>query len=200
MGIFIQFRANSFNKGKMIEQFVYMIVVGGEIKPKEAYKTTWVGEFIGPHLNTLNQNSTLSISKKTKCLQFQSRNHLIFQRQKLCNNDYFKNNTSLSWNTEVLKLPLAIKKLSTSTSTLEWGRIECRVWMKASFKLPTKGTQKDFVKLFSEVCNSKFNISPPSINFGWILNDITKKRYITMTNISEMVCSYDWSFLEKNLL
>lgn len=40
MGIFIQFRANSFNKGKISEQFVCTTVVGGETKPKEAYKTT----------------------------------------------------------------------------------------------------------------------------------------------------------------
>jgi hypothetical protein len=47
------------------------------------------------------------------------------------------------------------------------------------------------------VCYPNLNISPPSINFGWILNDTAKKRYITMTNISEMVCTYDWSFLEE---
>jgi len=40
MGIFVQFRANSFNKGKWTEQFVCTTVVGGERKPKEAYKTT----------------------------------------------------------------------------------------------------------------------------------------------------------------
>jgi len=40
MGIFIQFRANSFVKGRMSEQFVCTTVVGGERKPKEAYKTT----------------------------------------------------------------------------------------------------------------------------------------------------------------
>lgn len=50
MGIFIQFRANSFNKGRISEQFVCTTVVGGETKPKEAYKTTCVGEFIGPQL------------------------------------------------------------------------------------------------------------------------------------------------------
>lgn len=57
--------------------------------------------------------------------------------------------------------------------------------------------QKDFVELFGEVCYPNLNITPPSINFGCILNDTAKKRYITMTNVSEMVCSYDWSFLEE---
>lgn len=40
MGIFIQFRANSFNKGRMTEQFICTTAVAGERKPKEAYKTT----------------------------------------------------------------------------------------------------------------------------------------------------------------
>jgi hydrocephalus-inducing protein len=57
--------------------------------------------------------------------------------------------------------------------------------------------QKDFVELFGEVCYPNLNISPPEITFGCILNDTAKKRYITMTNISEMVCTYDWSFLEE---
>ena len=57
--------------------------------------------------------------------------------------------------------------------------------------------QKDYVELHGEVCYPNLNISPPSISFGCILNDTSKKRYITMTNISEMVCTYDWSFLEE---
>ena len=40
MGIHIQFRANSFQKGRMSEQFICTTVVKGERKPKEAYKTT----------------------------------------------------------------------------------------------------------------------------------------------------------------
>jgi hydrocephalus-inducing protein len=50
MGIFIQFRANSFTKGKMSEQFICNSIVGGERKPREVFKTTCVGNFIGPQL------------------------------------------------------------------------------------------------------------------------------------------------------
>lgn len=57
--------------------------------------------------------------------------------------------------------------------------------------------QKDHVELSGEVCYPNLNITPPTIDFGCILNDTSKKRYITMTNVSEMVCTYDWSFLEE---
>ena len=40
MGIHIQFRANSFQKGRIAEQFICTTIVKGERKPKEAYKTT----------------------------------------------------------------------------------------------------------------------------------------------------------------
>ena len=40
MGIYIQFRANSFKKGRMTEQFICSTMVKGDKKPKDAYKTT----------------------------------------------------------------------------------------------------------------------------------------------------------------
>ena len=38
---------------------------------------------------------------------------------------------------------------------------------------------------------------PPNIDFGCILNDTGKKKYLTLTNISEMPVAYEWSFLEE---
>jgi len=40
-------------------------------------------------------------------------------------------------------------------------------------------------------------IIPPNIDFGCILNDTSKKKYLVLTNISEMPVSYEWSFLEE---
>ena len=51
MGIMIQFRANSFNIGKIIETWVCNVIVGGDRKPKTVYNTTVQGEFITPALN-----------------------------------------------------------------------------------------------------------------------------------------------------
>jgi len=59
--------------------------------------------------------------------------------------------------------------------------------------------QKDIVQLQGEVCFPNLNILPPNIDFGCILNDTSKKKYITLTNISEMAVNYEWSFLEEEL-
>lgn len=55
--------------------------------------------------------------------------------------------------------------------------------------------------LVGEVCfpNLTFVRPNPSIDFGCILNDTSKKKYLTMTNSSEMACQYDWSFLEEEI-
>ena len=58
---------------------------------------------------------------------------------------------------------------------------------------------KDFVELIGEVCFPNLKITPNNIEFGCILNDTSKKRYLTMTNISEMDVAYDWSFLEEEI-
>ena len=59
--------------------------------------------------------------------------------------------------------------------------------------------QKDHVELIGEVCYPNLDINPPNIGFGCILNDTSKKQYLTMTNVSEMICTYDWSFLEEEV-
>jgi hydrocephalus-inducing protein len=51
MGIPIQFRANSFNIGKITETWTCNVTVGGDRKPKTVYNTSVVGEFITPGLN-----------------------------------------------------------------------------------------------------------------------------------------------------
>ena len=51
MGIMIQFRANSFNIGKIIESWACNVIVGGDRKPKTVYNTIVQGEFITPQLN-----------------------------------------------------------------------------------------------------------------------------------------------------
>lgn len=60
--------------------------------------------------------------------------------------------------------------------------------------------QKDIVQLQGEVCFPNLNIQPPNIDFGCILNDTSKKKYLTLTNISEMPVNYEWSFLEEEVL
>jgi hydrocephalus-inducing protein len=56
---------------------------------------------------------------------------------------------------------------------------------------------KDTVVLSGEVCFPNLQILPPKIDFGCILNDTSKKKYLTLTNVSEMPVAYEWSFLEE---
>mmetsp|Transcript_8825 Transcript_8825/g.8169 ORF Transcript_8825/g.8169 Transcript_8825/m.8169 type:complete len:356 (+) Transcript_8825:308-1375(+) len=58
---------------------------------------------------------------------------------------------------------------------------------------------KDSVILQGEVCFPNLSILPPNIDFGCILNDTSKKNYLTLTNISEMNVTYEWSFLEEEV-
>ena len=55
---------------------------------------------------------------------------------------------------------------------------------------------KDFVPLSGQVCFPNLQILPPKIDFGCILNDTGKKKYLTLTNVSSMPVAYEWSFLE----
>jgi hydrocephalus-inducing protein len=53
MGIMVKFKANSFNVGKIIENWQCQVTVGsdkGSGKPKTAWNTTIMGEFITPGL------------------------------------------------------------------------------------------------------------------------------------------------------
>lgn len=59
---------------------------------------------------------------------------------------------------------------------------------------------KDSVLLQGEVCFPNLQIVPPNIDFGCILNDTSKRKYLVLTNISEMPVSYEWSFLEEENL
>jgi len=57
---------------------------------------------------------------------------------------------------------------------------------------------KDSVALQGEVCFPNLQINPPKIEFGCILNDTSKRKYLVLTNVSEMPVSYEWSFLEED--
>ena len=56
---------------------------------------------------------------------------------------------------------------------------------------------KDTVNLKGEVCFPNLQILPPNIEFGCILNDTSKKKFLVLTNVSKMPVNYEWSFLEE---
>ena len=54
MGYKVQYRANSFNIGKVTENWQCLCTIGGDRKPKLAFNTNVIGEFGTPHL-TFNE-------------------------------------------------------------------------------------------------------------------------------------------------
>ena len=56
---------------------------------------------------------------------------------------------------------------------------------------------RESVDLVGEMCFPNLVVSPNEVRFGCILNDTTKKKYITLMNESEKGCAYQWSFLEE---
>ena len=199
MGIHIQFRANSFQKGQMSEQFICTTIVRGERRPKEAYKTTCIGQFIGPQLEYSDPKLSFKYKWEKNVHAMPIPRPLdITNVGNLPTTIYLKIVPPFSCNTENLTLPPQHKE--TINIEFDPGMRQDRMsgLNESKLQITHKGhPQKDYVELFGEVCYPNLKIDPATIDFGCILNDTSKKRYITMTNISEMVCTYDWSFLEE---
>ena len=199
MGIHIQFRANSFQKGEMSEQFICTTMVKGERKPKEAYKTTCVGRFIGPQLEYSDPKLSFKYKWEKNIPAMPIQRPLdITNVGNLPTTIYLKIFPPFSCNSENLTLPPGHKE--TINIDFDPGMRQDRMSgiNESKLQITHKGhPQKDNVELFGEVCYPNLTIEPPTITFGCILNDTNKKRYIKMTNTSEMLCTYDWSFLEE---
>ena len=100
------------------------------------------------------------------------------------------------------KLTLAPSKAETIKIDFDPGMKQDRLSDNISGKLNISHVghpQKDVVQLQGEVCFPNLQILPPNIDFGCILNDTSKKKYLTLTNVSEMNVTYEWSFLEEEI-
>lgn len=199
MGIMVQFRANSQTIGKVIENWLCNVTSGGERKPKVAYNANIQGDFITPQL-------TFSDPK----LQFKylwEKGVLSMPIQKTLE---ITNSGPLATSMNLLIDPpfsCATEKLTLQPASSESVSIKFDPGMKqdrlsdnigGKFQISHIGhPQKDLVVLQGEVCFPNLNIVPPNIDFGCILNDTSKKKYLTLTNISEMPVNYEWSFLEE---
>jgi len=98
------------------------------------------------------------------------------------------------------KLTLENNEPQTISIDFDPGMKQDRMSDKISGKLTiahANHPHRDVVHLQGEVCFPNLQILPPNIDFGCILNDTSKKKYIVLTNISEMAVNYEWSFLEE---
>lgn len=59
---------------------------------------------------------------------------------------------------------------------------------------------RETVELVGEVCFPNLKLEASLINFGAILNDTTKKISMLMKNVSKMPVTYEWAFLEEEVL
>ena len=201
MGVFIQFRCESSITGRVSEMFQCNSTVGGERKPRLVYTSTVQGDFIGPQLNYSDPKlyfkymweKNVPAMPITKTLD-------ITNSGDLPTSITLKIQPPFSCNTEVLTLPPG--NMESISIDFDPGMRQDRISGESVSKLSIihKGhPQKDHVELIGEVCYPNLSINPSNIEFGCILNDTSKKKYITMTNASEMVCAYDWSFLEEEI-
>jgi hydrocephalus-inducing protein len=59
---------------------------------------------------------------------------------------------------------------------------------------------RETVELVGELCFPNLKMEASIINFGAILNDTTKKISMLMKNISLMNVTYEWAFLEEEII
>lgn len=198
MGIMIEVRAFSHNTGQLSENWECQVLIGSDRKPKPAYKSEIRANFITPSLEFNHPD-----------LKF------LYEWEKGVPAQPKVKELSLK-NTGPLKTTLGLKieppfSCSVETLTLEKDaqdtvRVEFdpsskqdRVSDTINGKLVISHEghpHKDIVALSGQVCFPNLQILPPKIDFGCILNDTGKKKYLTLTNISTMPVAYEWSFLE----
>jgi len=201
MGILVQFRANSFNTGEVIENWVCNAVVGGDRKPKAVFNTSVKGNFITPQL-------TFSEPK----LYFKYMWERGVPAMPLYKTLDIANTGPLPTTIMIDRNPpfdVSAERLTLAPSKQEQIKVEFdpgKKQDKQSAVIPGKITithvghpQKDVVPLHGQVCFPNLDIVPPNIDFGCILNDTSKKKVLQLTNVSEMAVSYEWSFLEEEV-
>jgi len=202
MGIMIQVRANSTTVGKIVESWLCNVTSGGDRKPKVAYNASIQGDFITPQLNFSEAKLFFKYlwEKGVPSMPIQKTLQIT-------------NGGPLPTTMNLLIDPpfsCATEKLSLQPASSDSVLIKFDPGMKqdrlsdniaGKFTISHSGhPQKDIVQLQGEVCFPNLNILPPNIDFGCILNDTSKKKYLTLTNISEMPVNYEWSFLEEETL
>lgn len=198
MGIMVEFRANSSLVGKMMEPWQCQVQIGNDRKPKPVYNSNVFGNFITPNL-------AFNFSKlEFKYLWEKNVPSLPITKELVIKN------TGPLGTTITLKIdpPFScpVEKVVLEKDGSDMVKIDFDPGMKqdrVSDHINGKLTisheghpHKEMVMLQGEVCFPNLKIEPPKIDFGCILNDTSKKKYVVLSNISEMAVAYEWSFLE----
>lgn len=199
MGYKVQFRANSFNVGKVLENWQCQATIGGERKPKVAFDTNVTGEFITPSLSFSESRLNFKYLWEKGVASMP-----ITKTLSLANAGPLPTTISLRidppFSCATERLTLTNGEPETVSIDFDPGMKQDRLSDTITGKLSiihANHPHRDNVHLQGEVCFPNLQILPPNIDFGCILNDTSKRKYLVLTNISEMPVSYEWSFLEE---
>lgn len=199
MGYKVQFRANSFSVGKVVESWQCLAAIGGERKPKAVFNTNVTGEFITPSLNFSEPRLYFKYLWEKGVPSMPITRTLTIQNGgPLPTTINLRIDPPFSCATE--RLTLANGEPETVSIDFDPGMKQDRLSDNISGKLTiahANHPHRDIVHLQGEVCFPNLQILPPNIDFGCILNDTSKRKYLVLTNISEMSVAYEWSFLEE---
>jgi hydrocephalus-inducing protein len=205
MGYQVQFRANSFNVGEVKETWQCQAQIGGDRKPKVAFSTVVRGEFITPSLSFSEPKLYFKyLWEKGVASMPINKTLTLANAGPLPTTITLRIDPPFSCATERLTLPPADPNVETKPEVIsidfDPGMKQDRLSDNITGKLTIAHKEhphRDNVQLQGEVCFPNLQIVPPNIDFGCILNDTSKRKYLVLTNISEMPVSYEWSFLEE---
>ena len=194
----MEFRANSKEVGTISEPWQCQAIVGNDRKPKPVFTSNVFGNFITPILKFSHPKlkfkylweKGVPATNKTEELE-------ITNTGPLPTTINLKIDPPFSCAAE----KLVLEKGHSEKIKIDFdpGMKQDRLSDTMNGKLAITHDQhphKDIVNLEGEVCFPNLQITPPKIDFGCILNDTSKKKYLTLKNISEMPVAYEWSFLE----
>lgn len=198
MGIMVEFRANSSQIGRMVEPWQCQAVIGNDRKPKPVFNCNVFGNFITPILQFNYPKLDFKYLWEKGVPAAPRTEELVIRNMgPLATTINLKIDQPFSCPIE--KLTLEKDKTETIKIDFDPGMKQDRLSDHINGKLTISHDghpHKDIVALQGEVCFPNLQILPPKIDFGCILNDTNKKKYLVLSNISEMPVAYEWSFLE----
>ena len=201
-GRYFRFIAMSQKKGRLSEQFLLMSQVGAERKANQLLAMNIEAEFTQPNI--------IYSEKKIFFKYFWERNVPIVPIEKEL---IFTSGSNLPLNFNLkVNAPFAVNEDAHSLEPSASNKVS--VSFDPNFKIDkTSGTingkvnvvysdhpYREAIDLVGELCFPNLKMEASIINFGAILNDTTKKITMLMKNVSLMDVTYEWAFLEEEIV
>ena len=198
-GLMFQFKAYSTHPGKISEVYTLSSAIGTERKNNILFNTKMEGEFLVPSLNFSKKNTNFKYIWKKDVEPA-----VISQKLQITCPGPLPTNFSLYVEAPFSINPNTFSLLPKKSCTvkidfnpkLRKQKISGKISEKLHIK-HLKHPKNESYDLTAEYCYPNMKFSSNSINFGAVMNDTSKKKYIVMTNISEIPCEYSWHFVDE---